>query len=389
MLQKIFKATLGLTIALIPLYVVRFKIGPIPTTLLEILIYFSFILFLISGAQSAIKNKTPLSLGALFVFAGLLGALLDPHLGAGLGLWKSYFFDGYLLLVMILSIKKDEIAGVLNFLIAGGLLTTLMSFYLYSHGIKTEDNRLLDFAILSPNYLAMYLVPILIISISQMVKFFKKSRVYLIYLLSAIILTYALYLTGSRGGYIAALSGLIVILFSHFATGKKKKLVKIGLWVGLAILLVVTVWAFRPDWSSHGRKATSSNIRYYIWTTSIEMIGREPVFGVGLSNYQGYFSTLTQDRVNFPEFITPEALTAHNLYLEIYLTCGLLGLITFIIFLLNSKFYQIRNIALCAAMISILIFGFFDTPFFRNDLSAIFWVLIALVYSVSLAKQTN
>ena len=380
MSRKIFKVMLGLVLVFLPSYVLRFSIGAIPTTALEILVYAAFLIFLISKSYKLIRNALPLYLAGLFMVAGLLGALADPNLASGLGLWKAYFFDGFLVFVMALSIKKEDIDDYLHFIVASGLIATIISFALYSNGIKSADNRLLDFDQLSPNYLAMFLAPIFAIAVSQMIKFFRRDQLFWVYLFASISFAAALYLTGSRGGYIAAAAGLIVVAFSQFMRGRRTKLAKGLLIATLVLLLGATLYVFQPDWTSHARKATSSNVRFYIWSTSVEMISREPVFGVGLSNYQQYFGDLTQGRVNYPEFITPQALTAHNLYLQIYLTTGLLGLLTFSLLVLKSGFWRLDSVALSAALTSILILGLFDTPFYRNDLVLEFFVIIAFVY---------
>jgi len=380
MSRKIFKVLLGLVLVFLPAYVLRFNIGPIPTTALELLIYVAFILFLISKSYGQIKNFLPIYLAGLFMIAGLIGAITDPNLVSGLGLWKAYFFDGFLLFMMALSIKKEDIDDYLHFIVASGLITTTIAFALYSNGIKSADNRLLDFDGLSPNYLAMFLAPVLVIAVSQMIKFFKRDQLFWVYLFASVSFAAALYLTGSRGGYIGAAAGLIVVIFAQFMKGKRAKVAKILLATTLVMLLGATLYIFQPDWTSHTRKATSSNVRFYIWSTSFEMISREPVFGVGLSNYQNYFSDLTQGRVNYPEFITPQALTAHNLYLQIYLTTGLLGLLIFLLLILKTGFWRLDNVALSSALASILILGLFDTPFYRNDLALEFFAIIAFIY---------
>jgi len=389
MSHKIFKIILGLAIVALPLYVLRFNIGPMPTTVLEVLIYLAFVLFLVTGSFKNIKTSFPIYIGAVFVLTGLIGALRDPNLISGLGIWKAYFFDGYLVLLMVLSLRKEDIDGYLSFLIASGLLAALGSFVLFSQGIESSDGRLLDLDRLSPNYLAMFLAPILIIAATKTLANLRKKSPWIVYLISTLILGYALFLTGSRGGYTAALSGLVAVLLSLFITGRNARLAKNLLLIVLVAILAGTYLVFKPDWTSHDRKATSSNVRYYIWVTSVEMIGREPVFGVGLSNYQNYFSQLTEDRVNYPEFISPQALTAHNLYLQIYLTCGLLGLIAFLILVVKTRFWRLDDIALSASMISILIFGLFDTPFYKNDLAIIFWLIISFLYLTQASGRKN
>lgn len=378
--RKIFKALFGVTILALPAYVLRFNIGPIPTTVLELTIYLAFLFFLVSRSYKNIRVIFPIYIGAVFSIAGLIGALIDPNLASGLGIWKAYFFDGFLVLLMALSIRKEDIVAYLQIFVATGLLTSAIAFFKMSLGISSSDGRLLDLDRLSPNYLAMFLVPAAVCAIALAKEFYRKNQVWIVYLASFSIMGYAIYLTGSRGGYVALIAGGVTILFAHFMRGKKAITYKVLLVASLLVLLAGTYLIFKPDWTSHERKATSSNVRYYIWTTSLEMISHQPVFGVGLSNYQNYFSDLTKNRVNYPEFITPQALTAHNLYLQIYLTTGLLGLISFVVLVAQTRFWRFKSIALSASLVSILIFGLFDTPFYKNDLAVVFWLIIAFLY---------
>jgi len=131
--------------------------------------------------------------------------------------------------------------------------------------------------------------------------------------------------------------------------------------------------------------ATSNNIRWYVWQTSIEIVGQRPLLGVGLGNYQNYFTQRTKDRVNYPEFIAPLALTAHNLYLHILTTMGVVGLIVFM-WLIWSAIKAVSpqsrlpaTLMILAGFVSILFYGFVDTPFFKNDLAILWWLLIGIL----------
>jgi len=137
-----------------------------------------------------------------------------------------------------------------------------------------------------------------------------------------------------------------------------------------------------------GRTGRSSNIRYYIWSTSLEIARQKPIFGIGLSNFQSYFSDLTRERVNFAAYISPQALTAHNLYLHIYLTMGLLGLIVFIGLVTQSGFWRLRDRAASLALFSVLFYGLVDTPIFCNDLAGLFWIILALSVASDVKANT-
>jgi putative inorganic carbon (HCO3(-)) transporter len=76
-------------------------------------------------------------------------------------------------------------------------------------------------------------------------------------------------------------------------------------------------------------------------------------------------------------------LHAHNLYLQFLLNLGVAGLVGFI-WLVVKFFTFVKNcyiswsIPLTAAMVAILVHGLVDTPYWKNDLSYLFWVILAL-----------
>ena len=375
-MKKIYKPLLYLTILSLPLYLLRFRIGPIPTTVFEILIYISFI-FGLTGHEIKLRRKTAIYWALLFVLSGFLAVLVDPDHLRAFGLWKAYFFDGLLLFIMVKSLLDVERARVVKVLIWSGLLTSAAAILLFLLGQKTVDGRLYDLDKLSPNYLAMYLVPIFVGCIFTIVENAKvKKSSYLEAIAIAIMLS-ALYLTKSRGALMAIPVGLLFIGFEFTKSTRAKRNYAFATAATIILILSATFLVFKPQMNDLGRAGASSNIRYYIWQTSIEIAKENPVLGVGLSNYQDYFTNLTRDRVNYPEFIAPQALTAHNLYLQIYVTCGIMGIVTFLILVVYALTRR-PKIIYTAMLVAILAYGLVDTPFFRNDLAALFWVVLAL-----------
>lgn len=363
-------------ILLIPFYFVRFALGSVPTTIIEVLIYLAFVYLLItqSGKIFAFVKTRAFTLALIFVVAMLIGAIVDPNLKSGLGLFKGYFFDGFLLFILIGAL--GDIQAIKSSVLASGAITAILSLVLFK---TTVDGRLLDFDGLSPNYLAMYLTPIMALGAFEFQSSVIKKRPNYLILIALIIMLGTIYLTGSRGTMVGL---LLALIFSFYAFYKDKvsaenlKKLKIGFILSSIIAIVVIGILFAPDITDHSRKATSSNIRSDIWKTTAEIIKLNPIVGVGLSNYQNYFSELTEGRVNYPEYISPQALSAHNLYLNLWATCGLIGLVAFMIFILKSGFWR-KDQAVAVALVAILAYGLVDTPIFRNDLALIFWVLMA------------
>lgn len=375
-LDKIYIFFISLTVLALPFYVVRFSIGPVPTTALELMIYTTFILGLIFRK---IKFKPSIYFWSalFFVLAALVSIFFDPQVIRAAGIWKAYFLDGFLIYLIISSLDKSQKTRVFIALCIAGAITAALALVYFLNGVRSQDGRLLDLDQLSPNYLSMFLVPCFIGSSFLAIHYFKDRAKLIFFLFCSLIIVVALLLSGSRGVYLSLPTGFLLMLLS-FAEKSKRKIYATYIGVGCALIILTGLFIFRPSFGDMGRTGSSSNIRYYIWTTSTEIIARKPISGVGLSNFQDYFTNLTRGRVNYTEYIAPQALTAHNLYLHIYLTMGLLGIVSFAL-LLFAFLKKTGNIVIISVIFSILVYGIVDTPFFRNDLSVLFWILLGLL----------
>ena len=421
---------IALIIFLLPSYLVRFSVFQIPTTLLEILIYlgaittalkFSIFNFQFSNKSqfSIFKQKQILIPIILFLLAGIISIFVSPDKREALGLFKAYILDPVLLSFVILinlnkkreilnpklqiinkfqtpnSKQKLEIGNwkleiLLKSLILSGLVIALHAIWQKITGSVTTDGRVVGVFGYSPNYLALYLAPILVLLIAYSLWFMaRKNLITLLpYILMTLIIIYALFLTGSRAAIGAVVIGVISYYVISYWDWIRAKKINILFFSFLVLLFLGLSWQIvKPNWNAtpdSGRLSSSNNIRWEIWkTTAKDILPQKWLLGVGLGNYQDYFTELTKDRVNFPEWIAPRALTPHNLFLNIWVNMGLLGLIAFICLLylffkfISNKRYALSNM-LFAVMITTLVQGMVDTPYWKNDLAALFWILLAL-----------
>lgn len=384
----LMKYLIALIILAIPTYLIRFDIGGIPTTFLELLIYavFLYSVIKIGFCQSIKANKNFLLPIGLLLLAVVISIFVALEKSVALGQFKAYFVDPLLVFyLMVCCLEKKDLPLLVVALSGSGLVVSGYSIYQKMIGNITSDGRVIGIFGYSPNYVALFLVPIIVMQIACSLQLFKAKRILLFVIcnLSFVISLYALYLSGSRGGLLAVFGGLIfyciVSIWSKIKT-------KIGLKIGLALLIIALItgaWlTFKPNFTvTSGRTSTSNNIRYQIWQTSWELAVDKPILGVGLGNFQNSFNDLTKNRVNYPEFITPLALTPHNVFLMFYLTTGLLGIVAFIWLLyiffkwgfVNQK--DITSRVLMAMMVALLLHGLVDASYFKNDLALLFWII--------------
>ena len=117
--------------------------------------------------------------------------------------------------------------------------------------------------------------------------------------------------------------------------------------------------------------------RLSIWQDSRQIIRKNPIIGVGLGNYSLAVS-FNQDYRN--------AITSHNLYLDIWSEMGILGLLAWLaVFLAAAREAQKRikdNFILSIGCLSALAYffthSFFETAIFNPTVLAMLMVVLGL-----------
>ena len=92
----------------------------------------------------------------------------------------------------------------------------------------------------------------------------------------------------------------------------------------------------------------------------------------------------------------------HNIFLNFWSELGIFGALLFswIIakFLWQSGYFLIKEkdhleryfvLGLAASMIALVVHGLVDVPYFKNDLAALFWVIIALLSGLTYKLNEN
>jgi O-antigen ligase len=128
---------------------------------------------------------------------------------------------------------------------------------------------------------------------------------------------------------------------------------------------------------SNGRSSLHS--RFMIWDSSFLMLEGSPFFGIGPGTFQKvYLDNQKYFPVPYLEWAVSEP---HNTYLAFYLESGLVGFVGFllIIFWLLKKSW--RSDLVFVFLVYFLIHGMVDTLYWKNDLSFIFWIVVAVGYA--------
>lgn len=407
------KYALWLTLILIPTYQIKGIIYNIPVTLLELMI---LSLFLIYGLKN-IKRIKELTQNLkdwqwpilIWLLIATLAMFISPDLRAGAGVWKAYFIEPILLLIVFCDLikNKKDLKLILSAFIFSALIVSIYAFYqkFVGQGIWSTEVwgqpqvlRVTSF-FPHPNFLGLYLGPLILLGLGCIFSYIKNKNIIIGCALLLFVITFlSLIYARSEATILAVLVGLFFLGL----------IVKLSQKYSLAFLLIILLLIFSFPASRNyfvqkvGLQDLSGQLRFNIWQGALELIKEKPVLGVGLDGYERLAPDY-QKRFYDPhtgELISVETHPyPHNLYLTLWLELGLLGLIVFVWVLI--KFFKqgfkqldkkdvIISTSIMAAMMVVVIHGLADTPYFKNDLAVLFWLIIGLlIVSKRLIKETK
>ncbi len=361
--------------SLLPTYLVRFSIGPIPTTLLECLVLITIVVAVIrSLINKTTQHDASLvwrSLGwyrvplIVTLIAAIISTLVAADVLSALGILKAYFIEPALLAFVVKSVmhERKDVERIIDALCVSGSAIGLLAILqvLFHFGIPDAwsiENRatsLYDY----PNAVGLFLAPIVVMG---MVRLRRLSPFHIL----------AIFLM--LGGIVAAkteaaLVAIPVALFVIALIAPIHHRIKAGI-VALSIIGVLIATSMMPSIVQKITLQDSSGlVRRAQWSETLHMLADRPFFGAGLS---GYAMALIpyHDATFYEIFQYP-----HNILLNMWSELGLLGVLAHVagLLLLIRTTWRRRNdpLILCfsAAILTMIIHGLVDVPFFKNDLA--------------------
>ena len=396
---------LAVTVGCLPLYTVRFHVGPLPSTLLEVMIGVTVVLWLAGRYQTREWHpaRTPLEIPmALFLIAGIIGIAVSPdHVGA-LGIYRAYFIEPAVLFYVAIDLlrKPDDFRIVLAGFAAGTTVFAIMNLGAWVIALATT--RLVDIDLgnapkalyTSPNSVAMFLEPAVTLA-AGFALYADKRRDRTAALVCLPFLLASMVATLSRAGLLTLAVLALVALITIRRRRLKLGLLAAGVVSGIALFQIPAVALRMAHQFDPSYPYNTFEGRLQIWGDTLHMLRDHPIFGSGLRGY----AIVMRPYVTTPKGL-PE-LYAHNIFLSMWVEIGLLGLAAFAVLLGMllwrgwSSFSKAQGFAKAllwgtsAAFVAITVHGLFDTPYYGNDLSVEFWVLAALEIAAMRSLLTN
>jgi O-antigen ligase len=399
MTKNLTRRLIYFMVLIIPAYSIRFAVFGIPTNVLEILTLLILVLYLANNKCSFFefyKENKIYVWSILAIFAGLvISVLTSGDYWNGFGIIKGWFVVPLIFAWVLYEQLKtsDNLEMTLKWLYAGISGVAVVSLVYYFFGNLTYDGRLEAFYG-SPNYLAMFIAPgifmgIYLINLQLKTKNLQPNIIKLFFTVAGLLALFAaIYLTYSYATWAAIILSLAVIVII-----KNKKISRLTFLVGLIIVLLIIISQWNTEKLNNLRKYTRSPLesRIMIWQSAGKILADNPVLGIGPGNFQNKY---LEYQKYFPLYLEWAVPQPHNLYLAFWLESGLAGIIGFIVLIakwladtikIASK--QKSSLSFLAAilfgtMLYILIHGLVDTPYWKNDLALVFWIIITLGLSV-------
>jgi len=375
--------------ALAPAYVIRWRLGPLPTTLLEVAILATIAVFTVETIRqgSPIAWRGPLTAPAvLFTIAGAISVVVAADHRAALGLYRAYFLEpaAFALILAAIADTPRRVGLVLLGFAAGGTVVAVSNAVVVLDAVR---HHVLDLMTTPPvviyqtaNAVALYLIPLIAMAGAILLHGRGRAERWLSGLFLALALPACL-LSFSRGGYLALAAIGVGLALSH----RWAKFLVPGAVLVLLAVSQVPLIRQRIAYELHPLPGNTLDFRIRIWGQTLRMLSHHLLFGIGLGNYEQAMGPYWQDltRVIYP----------HNIVLNFWATTGLLGLVAFG-WLATRAFilawsgwrrhpapWRPYDLGVMLALVGIVVHGLVDVPFFKNDLSLEFWALLGILWA--------
>ncbi|MDP2684698.1 MAG: O-antigen ligase family protein [bacterium] len=401
-----------------PAYLIRFELFSIPMTVLEIMILVIFLVWIIKVFIPRSRGTETASVGEkwrerckriwwpwkwlilIFVLVGIVAVLISPDIRQALGLWKAYILEPVIFFVVFVNVikTKQQVRAIIwalgSLVVVVGYITLLQYINIleipahYGFEIPKRATSFFPF----PTAVGKLVGPLVALflgmlitkesfKITSLFEFVKKNIFTIGILLFGLM---GLMFSVSRG---AVLGIFIALIFASFFSKWKK-----WIWgvLGVLIILALLITPIRNNvMDVFSAQDVSTDVRLVMWKGAVRIIQDNPITGTGLASFPVVYEDY-KEASHTEYFPNPD-----HFILSVWIEMGLAGLIIFgWIFIRFFKycqelFYQNKqlSVGLMSAMVALLAYGFLDTPYFKNDLAIIFWVLVGLV--VVLRKQNQ
>jgi putative inorganic carbon (hco3(-)) transporter len=382
----------AVTCALAPSYVIRWHLGPLPSTALEVAILITVAAFTVEAYRQKhrLEWRSLFTIpAAVFLVAGAISAVVSPEQVKGLGLYRAYLVEPiaffFVLGHVVNSIWRARL--ILAGLATGGAVAGMANSVVVLNAIT---HHTLNVALPPPvviyntaNAVALYLVPLIGIAASLVI-YERDGRIRVLSLGFLTIFVGSTFLSLSRGGLLA-----LAVVAVFLAVINRRRLILLPgviLIAGAAILIPGISSRLAHEFNPSDPNNTFVS-RAHLWQATLQMLRDHPILGTGMYGFaksiQPYRGGVYEENLIYP----------HNLFLNFWTETGLLGLVSFLWLLVQTLRVSWRRwvggalewrpiqLGIVLAMVAIIVHGMVDVPYFKNDLALEFWTCLGLAWA--------
>lgn len=364
----------------------------------------------------------------VFVLAATLSIFVAYDKVSALRYYREEIIDPLLYVVLALYClrSRNDVARLLLAMLSTGLMVALIGmiqfiFFRSTLQLEADGVRRVHAMYGSANSIGLlfdYVLPIGFAWIVAQSPFtlntwaFWKKRLCAVAV--CLPMLYVLFLTQSHGAWIAI---AVAAIFIAALSLRKRRVLLIALPIflillGLALFLYygrITTFIFDTHIDVHHVSTTTK--RLYLWRSALDMIHVSPWFGYGMDNWLCHYSLnnicftpqlhhylIARDPIT--HVVTdlkfePNLSHPHNIFLHVWVSIGIFGLLAFIAVLILFAWLFIRmlrklranetreswllqwlTIGAGAAMLAAMVQGQVDSAFLEQDLAFCFWMIV-------------
>lgn len=365
----------------LPLYVVRFTIAGIPTTLFEVILLIGLgIIFFQSVRAKRLRLEWIHAWALLLIAIGAASLLIAPDTRAALGLLKAYIIEPALFGAAVVATvhTKSDVLFLLKALTIPAVAISIITLVQYAtgwgipHPWTDWPGRRATAIYPNPNAIGLFLAPLASAFIATAVHWTLPLKHRNLFIITAILSVAAILAARSDGAVVAvAASTLLTLLWTRWK------------WLALtaaAVILTVAI-AVPQSRTVLTFQDTSGQVRIALWQGTARLLHDRPLTGSGLASfpraYDQYRNAAHTELMQYP----------HNILLNFWTELGLAGAIwivgTFVVLFATIARMPSRTLrhTLTAAVIATLVYGLVDVPYFKNDLAVLFWLWLSCAFA--------
>ena len=306
--------------------------------------------------------------------------------------WR-YFFQIYAVQVIFFLAVESIDMNMINLhkirlsLIAGAVISAGILVFMPSESYLTDEGRrtvIMFGHTFDPNIVASIMNMGILSAIGEFIAN-QTGKVRFLYLASSGWILLGTLLTGSRGGLISLVVGLLFILLPELKDKKESKWTRRFIVLGAAITVFVISFLPKNLIEARFTKNTilgineltaGSHNRYTIWEHALELFQNRMFLGYGCGNFMNSLATVYRSSAS------------HNLYILLLIECGIIGSIPFLIFIVSHirRTVKSQNFIALGLLVAALVMALsLDSITYKY-----FWVtLIYVVVAFNQTKQGN